>query len=466
MANATPSGLDYFLSVLDRAESGPVVTEKEWDRVYVNRTVQDLVDRYDIAFDRDNVGVPADDALADRLFEAGMELATSSGVFCLETQRRITFKRDELDDVLAAVPEEVAVGHDEEELMLRKRSVDGAGSIAFGGGPWGIAIGEEQFLPLALAYVKEPLIDFFCTPSLTSTYGRPIRARAPSDALACWQETRLTQEALRQAGRPGMAVCAPNTTASAIGVLTTVSHDGLRPRNWHNNSFVSELKVSYEDLLRTAHFLHVGATVHNFYNSIFGGYAGGAEGTAIVHVASFVLMRAVLQGHFFNTGTSHAHLSANTLPLLIHSQSAGYQALSRNTNLTLANFTRPLAGPGERQLLDEVAAYQIATIPAGVEVAKGVQTATGRFEGHCSPLEARFAAQVARASVGMTRSDAHGLVQRLTARYEADANDVKPGRPFDQVYDLDELQPTADWQGTYEAACAELSALGLGVSPS
>ena len=96
-------------------------------------------------------------------------------------------------------------------------------------------------------------------------------------------------------------------------------------------------------------------------------------------------MKACLFVDAFNASPSHAHMRCDTFAPLIPAQAVAYQALSRNTNFTCANFTRPNAGPGEKDLLHEIAAYQSATVTSGVEVAKGVQTATGRNEAPCSP---------------------------------------------------------------------------------
>ena len=224
---------------------------------------------------------------------------------------------------------------------------------------------------------------------------------------------------------------------------------------------MSELKVSYDDLIRTCHFVQTGSFVHNFYNPIFGGYAGGAEGVAIAHVAGFVLMKACLFGDAFNAGPSHAQMSCDTFPPLIPAQAVALQALSRNTNITTANFTRPMAGPGEKDLLYEVAAYQLATVPSGVEVAKGVQTATGRHEAHCSPLEVHFMTQVAHAAEKLTRKDADPLVKTLIARYKDGQKEMKIGRPFNEVYDLDTLEPDLAWQSVYEEVCKEMQELGI-----
>jgi methylamine--corrinoid protein Co-methyltransferase len=333
--------------------------------------------------------------------------------------------------------------------------------VTIGGGFWGVVVPEDLLLPMTKAYAQIKENDFLCTGALKSTYGHPIRAFSPWDTLACWQEMRLTFEALDQVGRPGMAVAGPNTSASAIGTVTTVTHGCIRQSDYNNNSFMSELKVSYDDLIRTCHFVQTNSFVHNFYNPIYGGYAGGAEGVAVAHVAAFILMKATLFGDAFNAGPSHAHMSTNTFPPLIPAQAVAHQALSRNTNITCSNFTRPNAGPGEKDLLYEIAAYQLATVTSGVEIATGVQTATGRHEAHCSPLEVRFLIRAARAAEKMTRQEADPFVKKLINLYKDGQKENKIGKPFNEVYDLETLEPTPEWQTTFDEVIIELESFGL-----
>lgn len=453
--------IDQFLNILDKAENGPMVDINDWDQTYIYQTIKDLIKQYDIKIDVQDPGVPSDDDMADRVFEAAMDLAVQSGVYCTDTGRQMVFSREELEKVLAGVPEEVQIGEGSETRVIKKRMVDQEGHVTIGGGFWGVVVPEHLLLPMTMAYAQIEENDFLCTGALRTTYGRPIRAFSPWDTVACWQEMRATFEAVERAGRPGMTVSGPNTSASAIGTVTTVTHGCVRPSDYGSVAFMSELKVSYDDLIRTCHYVQTNSFAHNFYNPIYGGYAGGAEGVAVAHVAGFILMKATLFGEAFNAGPSHAHMSTNTFPALIPAQALAHQALSRNTNITCANFTRPNAGPGEKDLLYEIAAYQLATVTSGVEIATGVQTATGRHEAHCSPLEVRFLIRVARAAEKMTREEADPIVKKLIALYKPGQQENKIGRPFNEVYDIETLEPTREWQGVFDEAIVELDSLGL-----
>ena len=323
---------DYMLSVLDKAEHGPVVDENDWDFNYINRTIKDLVKKYDIQWDAE-VMVPADDDLADRLFEAGMELAREVGVYCLDTKRQMKWSQEELDYILSTAPKEEVLGLGEDKVTVRHRLPDEDSPITTIGGPYGTPVAEELFVPIMVSYAQESILDYIDNATLVSTHGRPIKAGSPWEAVGCWQEAQLSFEVLERVGRQGMPIGCAEDSPSAIGELATTTYGGFRLTDWHHASFISELKVAYAELTKSIHYQHTGAFSHNFYNTIYGGYVGGAEGLAVAIVAGVILMKATLNGTTFNPGPSHAHLSCNTFPAMIPSLSLGFQAISRNRQI-------------------------------------------------------------------------------------------------------------------------------------
>lgn len=450
----------YMLSVLDKAENGPVLEEKDWDIKYINQAIKELIQKYDIRWDAETM-VPADDALADRLFEAGMELARETGVYCLETKRQMKWTQDELDWILSTAPDEETIGLGDDSVTIRHRTPDSDKPITTVGGPYGTPVPEELFVPIMASYAQESELDYIDNATLSTTHGRPIKAGSPWEAVGCWQEAQLSFEVLELVGRQGMPIGCAEDSPSEIGELATCTYGGFRLTDWHHASFISELKVAYAELTKAMHYQHTGAFAHNFYNTIYGGYVGGADGLAVAIVAGVILMKATLNGTTFNPGPSHAHLSCNTFPAMIPSLSLGFQAISRNSKLLTSSFPRPVGGPVTKELLYESAAMAIATVPAGCSILEGIQSAVGRIEGHVTGLEAKFLAQVGRACEGMTRAEADPLVRKLVPLFaESQKLGVAmAGKHFTDAYDVETIQPTHEWQAMYEEVCREMEEL-------
>ncbi len=72
-----------------------------------------------------------------------------------------------------------------------------------------------------------------------------------------------------------------------------------------------------------------------------------------------------------------------------------------------------------------------------------------------------MSAEVAGAVAGMEREEADDVAQRLVTLYEPRLKQAEIGRPFEEVYDVVSVCPTADWQGTYDEVKSELEGLGI-----
>ncbi len=61
-----------FSNVVDRALTGPICTERDFELGIFVPNLRKIVEKYDIKYDPQNP-VSADDDLADRVWEAGIE---------------------------------------------------------------------------------------------------------------------------------------------------------------------------------------------------------------------------------------------------------------------------------------------------------------------------------------------------------------------------------------------------------
>ena len=61
----------------------------------------------------------------------------------------------------------------------------------------------------------------------------------------------------------------------------------------------------------------------------------------------------------------------------------------------------------------------------------------------------------------MTRKQANAIVAKLVKLYESVLPNKPIGKPFEDVYDLDKLEPTPEWQGMYDEVKEELIALDI-----
>lgn len=449
-----------LIEVLSRAETGPIIEEKEFEAKLITSTIKGLIKKYEIKFDKKTI-VPSDDDLADRIFQAGLEFAVEVGMFCQDTNRRIMWTEDEYLEGLRSCPGEVVMGMGNDTVEIKARTPESQAAPTFVGGPFGVPVPENMFVPIMLSYAQESVIDVIENPTIEKVYGHPIKAASPWEVLGGWREAELSFEVINRAGRPGMPIGCIEISPTALAQISAASWGGVRPSDWHHVSAPSEFKTNYDLLAKITHIVRIGAHMEAYLNIIYGGFLGGAEGVAIGLAAGLIVVNQNYMGTTISVSSAHPFLHSDATPESLWAQSLAIQALSRNSKMLTASLSKPASGPGTKTLLYENAAFVIAGVTSGLTVPQACMTATGTNSCHCSGLESKFSAEVSHAAAGMSREQADEIVKKLLAIYEEDLPSKPIGKPFQEVYDMKTLQPTAEWLGMYHEVKGELVDMGV-----
>jgi methylamine--corrinoid protein Co-methyltransferase len=451
-----------LLEVLDRAESGPIVEELTWDMSLVPDTVARLLAEHNIKMPdpKDSV-VLADDALADRLYAAGLALVEQLGAYCITTNRRIRFTRSEILDALEVAPTQVTYGEGTDLHTERKRTVEDPAFPTIKGGGVGTPLPEELYLPVTQSYAQEPLVDTVINCTLDSIYGREIRSRSPWEILTGWHEVELSKAAVKRAGRPGLALGCVENAVSELSELSATSYGGFSPHDWHHIAMISEFKTDYMALAKLTHLVRTGSIIHSFYNTIYGGSCGGRDGMALAIVGGCILLQMLYMTNTHSVSPAHPFYDNDTTPEILQAIGLAQQALARNSRLLTDVVFTPVGGPGTKTLLYEVAALALTAVSSGACGLIGPRSGAGTQLGHVSGLEARFMAEVGRAACGMPRSEADRLVRQLVELYKPELGKRPYGQSFAEVYDVVKVQPRPEWLALVEEVKTELRQMGL-----
>lgn len=440
-----------------------MIDEKDFERNLITPTVKRLVEKYSIEYDLKNV-INQDDDLADRLFQAGLEFAVEVGMYCQNTSRRILWSRQEYQDALRHCPSEAVMGENRDAVTIRARKPESDIPVVVSGGAVGVPVPEDLYIPLMLSYAREPVIDILEPASIESAYGMPMKAGSPLEVIAGWRDAELAFQVINQAGRPGMCLACVTISATAVGQISPASFGGFRPSDWHHCSVVSEFKTNYDLLSKVAHTTRIGGNMESYLNVIFGGYFGGPEGVAIGLAAGPIVLNQNYMGTTYSVAPSHPFLHCGSPRAMIWAQSLAFQALSRNTNLLLGSMNKPAGGPGTKSILYENSALTIANVASGISIIESCMSASGTNRKHASGLDSKICGEVTQAAVGINRGLANEIVIRLAEKYEPGLSSKPSGKPFEEVYNLETIEPTAEWQGLYDEVKGELRQMGLSIS--
>jgi len=451
---------NWLLEIVKRAQSGPYIKESEFDLKLAKR-IKELVKERGIKYDP-NVLCPADDDLADRVWEAGLQLFLEFGAYCQTTERCIRFTRDEVLDILSEVRDEITLGAGKDAVVMRHRGVeDAATRPIMHSGPTGTPASERYHPLILLSCAQEPLVDCLGAGSVSTYFGEKIIPGTPLEILGARRDASVAREAVRMAGRPGMHindVAVPLTCAGKMAACDPQA--GLRPSDGILVSQMVELKTDFDQLSRVAHLYNVGGVTVDLMTPLIGGLGGAAPGTAVVSVADHLLGAVLYDADYHMFSLTHLHYVNNTDPLGLWVNAMVGQALARNSRIVTLNDIYVISGPGTRELLYECAAQAIIGTVCGFNM-QGAGTTGGFRADHTTGLEARFIAEVSRAALGLKRQDASALAAELLTRYQATLSSPNRGRPFPEVYDVETVQPRQEWLDMYYDVKEDLARIGL-----
>ncbi len=439
---------DRLYEIFTRSRSGPHMKEEEFDLALAKRARQ-LVKEYGIKYSPDNV-CPADDMMADAVWQAGLQLFLDCGVYHLNTQRVIKFDRGEVLDALRLLPDELRLGEGKDMCVVRHRGVEDQANKSFNlAGPAGQPCSEDYYLPLLISYTQEPYVDAI-EAGCTLTYnGMDIQAGTLTEVKAVQRDAATAREAIRRVGRPGMHIgdCATGMTVIGKMAASDPVH-GLRPCDGRLVAQMCELKTDDDELARVPHLLQYGTHIINLMTPLTGGIGGAPDSVSVVSIAEFLLGVVCYQASYHYQSITHIKWCNNSDPWGMYVLSMTGQAIARNSKIISTCDPFTVCGPGTVENLYEMAGHAIISTVVGYHQ-HGVGSCGGFLVDHNTGLESGFQGEIALATqkAGITREQANDIALKLLPKYKDRFNDPNRGKRFHEVYDVKSVTPTAGVAG-------------------
>jgi len=431
-----------FSEVVYRALNGPICTERDYDLGIFVPNLLKVLNKYGIKYDPQNP-VPADDDLADRVWEAGMEFLVETGMYCLDTERRILFTRDEIEGALQTGPSGCVYGEGKDARVMPRRYPEDKTPPWCSGCGAGPVSKEEYVINIVRTYAEDALSDGITAPAITNVDGLPVTANSPTAIEGAIRTILLTREGLRRAGRPGLAVV--NEVASAIRAAEHIAgHRFGNPKTDHLEiGLMHEMKVDLDALNKVMYCQSLNNLTFGETGPIIGGFAGGPAGVGVLVAAynpvALLVLRAAAQ-HPFIVPIEKGTTSRRDC---IWARCAGLQALTRHSRLPAVGSGYSSAGPMTKMSYYEFAAWVIANVVSGGSCEMGIPY-RGTLTDHCGPLEDIFANGIAHTVLGMSRKEANKIVLALLEKYEDKIADPPRGTPYIGYFDVATSRPSKE----------------------
>ena len=452
-----------FLEVLERSLTGPIISERDFDIKVLFPKINEVIKEYDIKYDSEVV-VPSDDDLADRVFEAAVELYSQVGTYCKDTERIIKFDEEEIKRGIREAPKKAFFGEGKEAKVFLPRKPEDSNP------PWchvgaGIAVtSEDLFLKQVEARARIPQADSISIPALLSINGIPISG-PPLEMYGAIRTITLAHEAFRAAGRPGLPILnLISTVPSQIaGIAASDREFRLKPSDGWLVPTLPELKVYNDSLTKNAYLLSIGANIGSEYGPMIGGLSGGPEGTAVMIVANCIQGIMVQKANYHLCFPTDILYVCSTTKRALWASNVASQAIARNIKVPFIYLSYQASGPATEMLFYEIAASMLSAVSSGVAI-ETAHPCKAALNDYITPLETEFSVEVAVAASGMKRNDADELVKILLKKYEKDLPNAPIGKKYQECYDVKTGKVKPEYLDLYNRIRKELEDLGLKIA--
>jgi len=450
-----------LLEIYRRANSGPIMTEDEFNLERFYPILTKITKKYGIKYDSDNP-VNQSDEVADLVFKAAVDLITETGVYCLDSQRVIEFTRDEVEQTIREAPGPCWFGEGHDRKLFKPRKPDDPTP------PWihasvGTPMSSDELAFRVMegaARIHE--LDIINIPSISHLRDIPVSSGTPVEVLASIQLLNLARQAFRQSGRPGIPIWnVIPTSASPLGMFAASHPDlGGRTTDGYLTGFIAEMKIDYAALNKVALIHSLNANVVGESGPVLGGYCGGPEGTAITNTAYAIGGILVLRAHVQTMLPVDMNMGCTTTRRVLWATGVSDQAISRNLDYPFINSGYAKGGPMTKSFFYEATAYLLTAIASGASSAKCVASGAVVIDHH-TPMEFQYSADVLRVAAKLNRTDVNEIVKNLLNLYEENLSSASEGKRYQDCYDVKSGLPQAEYLEFYHEIKKEIFEMGV-----
>lgn len=444
-----------------RSLVGPFKSPKDFD-LHLSRTLRALVSDYNIHFKHEEF--ICDDATADAIFQAAVDLLSQVGIYNKDTSRVILLGRDELLEVARETPDEWTVGGGEDAVTVKWRAHDNktaptilpmpVTSYRYGGK-------QATFIDMTAAYSSEQSgLGGLARSLLKELEGIGNLADTPGEIMWCRVIYKWVRAIAKAMGKPDVYL-GPVIGISVPAVLACYSPGLLEKHNCYIPMLLEpELKLDWGPLklAYVAEEMQIPAYIGT--GVMLGVYCRTGEEAAVAIVASLLAQLSYTHGVTAHLGSNDRE-GNRTSRAVLQSRNAAFRAAERNIGNPLGCAYLVPSGLGTVKSIYEEAALVLSETCSGISWMWGFPLHPGSNGEPKVDLDCKLASKISRGVAGLGREEVSELLRKILAVYEPNWGVREEGKPYNYYYDWKTLTPTQELVDLYKREEENLSRLGV-----
>lgn len=437
-----------------RMFSGKKRAESEHERLIYKNTL-DLADSHNIFFEADTL-VPNDVKMADRVFDAAVNLLEEVGIYCTDTGRTLELDKAEIRRSLQNACPDFTMGHGPETITVSFRHVMDERIPMICGGPDAVPITEDMFIPVHRSYSKINLIDSIAPASFHSMdIERHKFKGTPLAMLDAHKAVKLIKEACRLEGRGGICCFTPPFIDDPKTAISIANPEFMGLGDIQEIYPLTDLKINLNEISRAVHHQSIGS----YYNSasilIMGGITTAVpEQFAIEMTAEILKNKVIYRSQMSSIHPNHLQSPASRSPEVLWASFITSMAISRNTHYIHGTVINNFSGPCTESMMYETAVQTIGSTVCGSDYLSGPVSNAGNELNHSGGLDALFMAKTAELATALSLGDANYLCTEIYKKYKGEKPEF--GKPFEECYNIKTIEPSEEYYTIYEQAMGQV----------
>ena len=437
-----------FIDVLERAATGLIMTQKDFDIKVFIPALSRVIKEFDIKRERMEV-VNTDDNLVDRVFEAAVDFYSEVGTYITDTERIIKFTKREILEAVQDAPKEAYFGEGPDRCVMKGRLPD-SNELPHCHVGSGTNTTEEIALRLVEAYARISKAKTISIPIINTLGNIRTAAGAPTEVFGGIRAIQYGREGCRRAGRPGLAIInhVSSCSTGVSSIAASAPQFGARPSDGWLVAPFAELKTDYSSLNQTAYLSAWGANIGQEAGPLLGGYAGGPEGLSVVNTAYSLHGILVIRATYHVIYPIHMTYVCSSVPDVLWATSTSTQAIARNMGVPYYSLLYAAAGAATKMYFYEALACLLMLIASGAGI-EDPHPGKAKITNGCTPIDMEFTCQIGHACRGLTRKEANKIIDNIIPKYIDQIPNPPYGETLDECYDLDYFKPKPHFEKLY-----------------